>query len=195
MRVLLATVFILISLLSFEPSFAQTETKHWYSPNHVKLQYAGNNGWLSTGVGYSFLKKKSWLMDFMYGYVPKSIGGTTIHVLSWKNTFILYRIKINEKVAISPTIGINSIFDISNNSDYNLPDKFAEDYYEFNDAMQFYQFIGATVQLKLKETYFIKQVDFMAETGALVIHMADMFVNGVRPKDIYSVSLSVNAYF
>ena len=38
-------------------------------PTHVKMQYAGGMGVLSTGVGWDYGKRRQWETDVLLGYL------------------------------------------------------------------------------------------------------------------------------
>lgn len=113
-------------------------------PQHYMLQYAGGIGFFSAGIGYS--NKKDWLEgDLYYGYVPKSIGGVTIHAFSGKlglTPFSFskgqYRIKpVTSGIIISYTPG-KQYFGFS-------PDNYPFDYYGFPTSFHAGIFLGGQI--------------------------------------------------
>lgn len=56
-------------------------------PHHVKIQFAGGIGFFNVGGGYA-AKNGKWEGDLFYGYVPKSVGGVQMHVLTAKFTWL-----------------------------------------------------------------------------------------------------------
>ena len=75
---------LLAAGLFTSPTIAQDSTKGAW-PHHVKIQYAGGIGFLSIGVGYTN-KKQSIEGDVYYGYLPRSVGGISIHSVTGKFT-------------------------------------------------------------------------------------------------------------
>lgn len=68
--------------------FAQDEkNRPGIIPHHAKIQYAGSIGFISAGVGYELAKKKL-QGDLLYGYLPASVGGITIHSVTAKLTWL-----------------------------------------------------------------------------------------------------------
>lgn len=99
----------LVAPLFLSNTFAQdailiqdkAKEKAWYEPDYAKMQFAGNLGVLSVGVGYQLFNKVVYT-ELLYGYVPVSISkANEIHLISIKNTFPLYRKKIRELYRIS----------------------------------------------------------------------------------------------
>ncbi|MFQ3297768.1 MAG: hypothetical protein ACI921_001761, partial [Polaribacter sp.] len=102
----------LVALLFLSNTFAQdailiqdkAKEKAWYEPDYAKMQFAGNLGVLSVGVGYQLFNKVVYT-ELLYGYVPVSISkANEIHLISIKNTFPLYRKKIGN-YTVSPIAG------------------------------------------------------------------------------------------
>jgi hypothetical protein len=64
-------------------AFAQFNKGNGLLPHHAQLQFAGNIGFVSAGIGYA-TKNEKLQADLYYGYLPKGIGGTTIHSITGK---------------------------------------------------------------------------------------------------------------
>ena len=109
-------IFIIIfTILFFVNSFAQEDilikdiTKarevenqsHWYVPDYVKIQFAGNIGLISVGIGYDFFDS-IWLSELLYGFVPASVSeAKQIHLITFKNTFPILTRAIGKNLTIS----------------------------------------------------------------------------------------------
>jgi len=65
------------------PALAQE--RPWYVPGHAKLQLAGNVGFLSPGVGWTFARRFD--ADLFFGWVPEAVGGTDIFAVTAKLTW------------------------------------------------------------------------------------------------------------
>lgn len=57
----------------------------WYEPDHVKLQLAGDIGFVSPGIGYALARRFDG--DVFFGWVPEAIGGTDIFSVTGKLTW------------------------------------------------------------------------------------------------------------
>lgn len=61
----------------------------WYMPEQLKLQFAGNIGLFSIGVGKIFMKNHL-QTDLFYGHVPASIGGRDLNTIALKNSYTFH---------------------------------------------------------------------------------------------------------
>ena len=187
----------------FTPEFcnAQSERevlnkkkREWYKPDYIKIQFAGNIGFMSIGAGYNWWRDVA-QTDLIYGYVPESKGNATIHTFTIKNTFGLYKFNIRGKYNISPLLGFSLSFEPGENSFGNLPDKYPEGYYGRNC---FY----ACLNLGLKSKFdFAEERHFSSlEVYSEINTVADYgFYNTIAKEDrnniIYSYALGVNLFF
>jgi len=113
-------------------------------PHYAKLQYAGSIGFLSVGVGYE-TKNKKFQGDVMYGYVPKTLGGITIHSFTGKLTWIpvtytRHSIRINfitAGILVNYVLG-HQYFSFS-------PENYPFDYYDFPTALHAGLFAGGAI--------------------------------------------------
>ncbi len=73
------------------------------------MQTAGYLGFIALGAGYAFFNRV-WQTELFYGYVPRRIGGYSLHLISWKNSVSPYRIRITEAMQLTPLyIGCSTI--------------------------------------------------------------------------------------
>lgn len=109
-------ISILILLIQISLSInAQSKIIDKIIPDHIKLQYAGNIGILSTGIGYSFFDNKI-QSDLFYGYIPEFIGGANIHTISNKNTLRLIQFPFINNISIANSIGFSINYSSTNNT-------------------------------------------------------------------------------
>ncbi|WP_234408304.1 hypothetical protein [Marinilabilia salmonicolor] len=104
-----------------------TYRPRWFFPKHAKIQYAGNVGFLSVGVGYHFWD--IYEATFSYGLLNEFLGGShvTVHTLSLKNSFFL-----TQKPWFNhfwPKAGIMINRGNTNNTFRKLPPHYPESYY------------------------------------------------------------------
>ena len=57
-------------------------------PTHVKMQYAGGMGVLSTGVGWDYGKRRQWETDVLLGYLPAKYASDFLLTLTVKQNYI-----------------------------------------------------------------------------------------------------------
>ncbi|MCK4464771.1 MAG: hypothetical protein KAU83_03585 [Bacteroidales bacterium] len=191
----LITFIAIVSVanLAYSNDTLSIKEKSWYVPDYAKLQFAGNIGFLSFGIGYELFKKHL-QSDIFYGYVPNFIGGATIHTISQKNTFVLYEYERNRYI-ISPTAGFSTNFETGNNSFLLLPDKYPKGYYLTN-AIHFTLFIGGKIHWAPKKQSKIKGLDFYVELGTVGTYLwYKILSKEIKMKDISSLALGITTFF
>ena len=192
----------LVALLFLSNTFAQdailiqdkAKEKAWYEPDYAKMQFAGNLGVLSVGVGYQLFNKVVYT-ELLYGYVPVSISkANEIHLISIKNTFPLYRKKIGN-YTVSPIAGFTGSLETGNNSFLVLPDKYPKGYY-VPSAIHFTLFIGVLVHKDFWNSKIIKGIDFYYELGTVETYLWSAIISKeIGLNDVFSSAIGINLYF
>ncbi len=193
-------IALCIALLVFSGAFAQdtalikTKKRAWYLPDYAKIQFAGNIGFLSAGIGHQFLNKHLY-SELIYGYVPASISkAEKIHIITIKNTFPIWSKKIKE-VTLSPITGFTTSFETGNNSFLKLPDKYPKGYYVTN-AFHLTLFIGAKVHKDFMNSKIIKGADLYFELGTVETYLwYGIISTEVKVNKIFSSAIGINLYF
>jgi len=184
-----------------DASFAQNEPieneekkRKWYKPDYTKLQYAGNIGFMSIGLGYEWWRSNA-QTDFIYGFVPYNKGEAVIHTFTLKNTFRLYKFDLYGKFNISPTLGFSLSIEPGENSHLDVPDKYPDGYYGPNS---FYACLNAGLKTNFvfKEKRHFSSMDIYCEINTL----ADYVYYNIKAQedwedDILSLALGVNVFF
>ncbi len=168
----------------------------WYAPDYVKVQYAGNIGFLSVGAGFMCIGD-FWQMEFLYGYVPESVGGTDIHTIAWKNTFAPYHQSIsNNSLFVSFLFGLNVNVTFGENMSLFSPDAHPINS-EWPSALHLAPFIGARLHKNVELlNNRLKGYDFYMEIGTIDIYLR----NAVKSKtvgisDIINVAFGIAVFF
>ena len=73
-------------MCSFAVADENSNTQAWYHPSHIKLQYAGNIGYFSLGLGKQYLDNRL-ALEVFYGYARASKAGTKINTIALKNAY------------------------------------------------------------------------------------------------------------
>jgi hypothetical protein len=79
--------FFLIGFLPFLVNAQKKSFPEKILPDHAVIQYAGNIGFLSAGIGYES-KNRKFNGEVLYGYLPESIGGIQIHSVTGKISWL-----------------------------------------------------------------------------------------------------------
>ncbi|MBU3926670.1 MAG: hypothetical protein KKB74_02610 [Bacteroidetes bacterium] len=120
----------------------------WLLPDYVKLQYAGGIGFLSAGVGYTFVHQR---IDatFFYGYVPKGIAIDDLSSVSLQFTAKLIRIRLSENYQLLP-LNFGWFIHHTFGSEYwiKLPSHYPPEYYWWSPGRNAGIFIGGELKTK-----------------------------------------------
>ena len=152
-KVVLIIVFTMA--LSISATYGQVSNKidsagySKFLPDYVKLQYAGGIGFLSAGVGYTFVDHKIDISLF-YGYVPSKFTIDDLHSVSLQFTAKLIRIKASKNIEILP-LNIGWYLHHTFGSEYwvRLPDNYPKGYYWWSPGRNAGVFIGGEIKTKL----------------------------------------------
>lgn len=166
---------------------------HWLVPDYAKVQFAGNIGFLSAGIGYQFFNEKL-NTELIYGYVPQEYAHIQIHTITTKNTFQVIR-KSFHGLEWSPYLGFTFSYETGNNSFVELPDQYPEGYYSSN-AFHLCILGGLSVKKELDPKYFIKGIGFYAEGVAVDSFLWYMVSSReIHFTQVVSLALGMNFYF
>jgi hypothetical protein len=150
-----AYIFLVLALIFSIKSYGQEQEKlstskyKKFLPNYIKLQYAGGIGFMSVGVGYTFIKNRLDVTMF-YGYVPKTFSITDLHSISLQLTGKLLKFRINENIEVLPlNFGWYAHHTFGEEFWITLPDKYTKGYYWWSPGRNAGIFIGGEIKTKL----------------------------------------------
>jgi hypothetical protein len=190
------TLFLALSYVTLFTAQKSTviSEKSWYTPDYVKMQLAGNIGFVSLGIGYEVFEDVLF-SELLYGYVPKSISrADRIHLITVKNTFPILKKEIGENLTISPIAGITTTLDIGTTTFTTLPNKYPDGYY-VPTAVHFTLFGGVSVHQNFKNSKIFKGADFYFEVGTVESYLWYAITSKeVTMKNIFSFDVGVNFY-
>lgn len=186
-------VALAVSIQGYGNNEDSTRTPRWYLPHYVPLQFAGNIGFLSTGLGFSS-NKGNYHLDVLYGYVPKSVAGSYIHSVSVKNYLPFGRYPIKRAQALIPYAGLGISIEVSGNAFFTLPSHFPESYYDFPKNLHLLVYGGIRFQhLFFDEVKWLRGVEFYGEAGTIDIYLwYKTMTRNIRISNVFSVALGVN---
>ena len=193
------SVIICVAVLSAcgTTCFAQlndsTRAPRWYLPDFVPVQFAGNIGFVSAGIGYS-TRVRNYHFSLVYGYVPKSVARTYIHTLAIKNTLPITRYALKNDQILIPYVGLGASIELSGNAFFIQPAHFPESYYDFPKNLHALLYAGAKVQrLFANPSRGLRGVEFFAEAGTIDLYIwYKAMSNEIKLNEIFSVALGVN---
>lgn len=178
-------------------SFAQlndtTQSRRWYVPDFVPVQFAGNIGFLSAGIGYS-TRVRNYHVSLVYGYVPKSLAVTYIHTISIRNTFPITRYALKNNEILIPYLGLGASFELSGNAFFLQPSHFPESYYDFPKNVHALLYGGAKVQrLFANPAAGLRGAEFFVEAGTIDLYIwYKAMSNEIKLNEIFTLALGIN---
>jgi len=126
--------------------------RRWASliPNKFSLQYAGDMGMLSAGIGWDYGRRNQWETHLFVGYLPKNHTPNAYWSFTLKELFIPWSIKLNDLFSIEPlycTLFVNSIL----NSEFwtKEPDRYPQGYYGFSSKIRFHIGLGQKITIHI----------------------------------------------
>lgn len=191
-----AMVFIMASSQAQEscntdsPPFAQ------FLPDYVKLQYAGGIGFLSAGLGYTFIKHRLDVTMF-YGYVPSKFTVDDLHSVSLQITAKLIQIQLSKNMEILPlNFGWYLHHTFGNEYWVQLPDNYPKDYYWWSPGRNAGVFIGGEIKTKLLSNKTpASGTAFYVRVGTRGLYVASKVGNASIPiSDIIELGFGIAIY-
>ncbi len=189
---------LIISLFFLSTVFAQQDSisiknRAWYIPDYVKVQFAGNIGFFSVGIGYKTFHNHVH-SELLYGYVPASISkAKQIHIITIKNTLPLHTKKL-KRVTLSPVTGLALSFETGNNSFLLLPNKYPKGYY-YTNAFHFTFFVGPSIHRNFNNLNIIKGASLYFELGTVDTYLWYAITSKeVELYNIFSSAIGLNLF-
>ena len=184
-------------LLPMLPVTAQENSRSKILPDHIKVQYAGNIGYLSVGAGYTS-KKEKLTEDLYYGYVPKSKGGLATHSLTAKLTWSPFMILKGHSVHVKPfSIGVLVNYAFGKQYFSFSPDKYPFDYYKFPTSFHIGIFEGGEAFIPLNRVKGFREIGLYYELVTIDRELIS-YVNNDRAldlDDVFHLGLGIRAAF
>ena len=120
-----------------------------FLPDYVKFQYGGGIGFISNGVGYTFLDDKL-DVSFFYSYVPYLISEDDLHSISLQLTSRFLHYNISEKIKVLPfNVGFFVHHTFGNKYWIRQPSHYPDNYYWWAPGRNAGLFIGGEIKTKL----------------------------------------------
>lgn len=104
------------------------------------VQYAGNIGFLSVGIGKDLYKGRI-LGDLYYGYLPKHNARSQVHTVAAKTSIIFGRMNI-QQFHLKCYVGSTLTCSFTDNTYLRYPSYFPENYYDFPNSLHLHPYAG-----------------------------------------------------
>ena len=107
--------------------------EHWAAliPTQFIMQYAGNMGLMSIGIGWDYGKHKQWETNLMFGYLPKISSHRGKLTMTLKENYLPWSMYLKQGWMLEPLscgLYLNTVF----GSEFwdNQPSRYPDKYYE-----------------------------------------------------------------
>lgn len=172
--------------------------KYWLAliPTQTIVQYAGNMGLVSAGVGWDYGSRNQWETNLLFGYLPKFHSGRSKLTMTVKENYIPWSMYMKKGWQLEPlTCGLylNTVF--GDQFWGRQPQRYPHKYYEFlSTEMRVNIFAGQRITkiVPLNRRKFVKSITAFYEVSACDIYIRAMIQDrNVGLFDILSLSLGV----
>jgi hypothetical protein len=181
------TIILLVIILIPSIALGVEPVKHSIIPKTVQLQYAGDMGFLSLGVGYTFLKDKG-SVNFIYGYLPEWVNGVEVNTIAVKGTYQLLPLNVNPQIKTSTYVGTTVMRSFAHNTYVDFPSYFPHKYY-FTNALHVSLIIGQNLKFNK-----LKNISIFTEISTLDYYLYYFIKNKhIDFQDIWNLSFGISA--
>ena len=157
--------------------------EHWAEliPTQFIMQYAGNMGLMSIGIGWDYGKHKQWETNLMFGYLPKISSHRGKLTMTLKENYLPWSMYIN-------TVFGSEFWD-------NQPSRYPDKYYEpLNTKIRLNVFLGQRITkiIPANKRKFLKSISAFYEVSACDLYLRLLFMEKkVTLGDILCLSVGV----
>ena len=139
-------------VLKYQKRVATTK-EHWMNllPNISIVQYAGNIGFVSAGVGWDYGKHDRWETHLMLGFLPKMVMNDDMMTLTIRESLCPWEVKFNDRFSWNPatfSLALNTVF--NDEFWYSETERYPGDYYRFSSKVRLQLSIGGQINFQLK---------------------------------------------
>jgi hypothetical protein len=166
----------------------------WYVPDRVKLQYAGNIGFVSPGVGWGAPRVET---DLFFGWVPYAVAGEDVVSVTGKVTWLPWREPLGRRWLVRPiTLGLQLTYTFGSEFYLTLPSRYRPHYYDFPTAVRAGITLGGTLGRRTDGGR-VREVGVYWELVGLDLMLFEWARNpsALGPADVFSLALGVRAAF
>ena len=165
-------------------------------PTQLVMQYAGNMGLMSWGIGWDYGKHNQWETDLLFGYLPKYDSDRSKITMTLKQNYIPWNITLGEgPISFEPlTCGLyfNTVF--GDEFWVSEPDRYPSGYYGFSSKIRTHIFLGqrVTFDIPRKKRFMAKSITLFYELSSCDLYIISAFTNSyLRMHDYLSLSFGL----
>jgi hypothetical protein len=170
----------------------KARTRNRYMPHYFPLQYAGNIGFLSAGVGYA-AKKDNYQLSLIYGYAPPALTGVRIHTITAKNIFHFYRFQFSEGRSLVPYGAMGLSAEVGGRSFLTLPSNMPRGYYAFPKSAHIIASAGIKLRYRTDAVKPFRGFEFFMETTTVDAYIWYKFLSDeIKMRHILSHAVGIH---
>jgi hypothetical protein len=174
-------LYILLGLLFTFSTQAQVveKIKSNLRPDHSKVHFAGEIGFLSASYGKKIWNKENLEFDAFIGFAPRNVAGDDITTLAVKGTYFPYNLKLSENgYTVEPIgVGLNLYHAFGNNlNKYRDTGLYKKGYYWWTIGLRIAPFITGRINKEFESKHF-KRIGLYYELGTNDLYFFSWFDN------------------
>nr|WP_316928485.1 hypothetical protein [Bacteroides pyogenes] len=164
-------------------------------PTHSKVQFAGNMGLLSYGMGWDYGKRSQWETDLLLGFIPKHSSKRAKLTMTLKQNYMPWSVGLGERFSVEPLacgLYMNTVF--GHEFWVREPERYPKGYYGFSSKIRFHIFVGQrlTYDIDPQWRFMAKSVTFFYEISTCDLYLVSAATNSyLRPRDYLSLSFGL----
>lgn len=144
---------ILLALVAALPHVQAQNTKHiekieskWMSlmPNIGVMQYAGNIGFMSAGIGWDYGKNNRWETHLLLGYLPHFTFDDDAATITLREQFMPCQYRRSELFSVNPLTLSTSLNAVLNN-EFWFTEPINNNYYRVSTKVRFHLGVGSRI--------------------------------------------------
>jgi len=188
---LLVLTVLLIQYMSLPLRAGAAEESFFrLKPYHIQIQYAGNLGCVSAGIGKSFLNDQVHAY-LIFGYLPDFIHGVSVHTRAIKVIYSPGSVPVSAKLNLAYYAGASLLYGETRNTYLVYPGYFPDGYYNTN-AIHGTFMMGAKLN-KAIEGSKLNKFSVFAELGTIDYQIwYAMKSRSVTALDIWNISFGID---
>jgi hypothetical protein len=199
MRSFITTLFFMLTvttgytgIVADSVDAPNTNKKLLYQPHYLPIQFAGNIGFISTGIGYS-ARKDNYQLSLLYGYAPPVFAGVHVHTITAKNIFHIYRFPFNKNETLLPYGSLALSCEIGGRSFLTLPSNMPRGYYNFPKSIHVLAGAGLKWRHMTSPAKNLRGIEFYTEVTTVDAYIWYKFISEeVKMNQIMTLALGVH---
>ena len=164
-------------------------------PQMITLQYAGDIGMISTGVGWAYGKSSQWETHLLFGFTPHRYEYSHYWTFTLRETFAPWKLRLSGKLAVRPlTVSLSLSSTLHGDFWMSEPDRYPSGYYGFSSRMRFHIGVGQRLNwfIPREKRFLSSSVSVYYEISSCDLYIRQKFLNSSIPlKDILVIGVGV----